>query len=219
MGKLPAAVIFDMDGLLFDSEALYRDAIIAAAGELGHPFAVADFLKLVGRPWTVNRATLQHHIGPKHDPDIFREAWMRRYEGMRVNLALKAGAVALLDWLAVRGLPCAVCTSSTHADVQHNLDLHALAGRFDAVIASGDYARGKPFPDPYLRAAQMLCVAPTDCMALEDSHNGIRAAAAAGMQAVMVPDLLPATDDIRSLCKLVARDLHDVRIYLETCRP
>jgi beta-phosphoglucomutase-like phosphatase (HAD superfamily) len=84
MNKLPAAVIFDMDGLLFDSEALYRDAIIAAAGELGHPFTVADFLKLVGRPWTVNRATLQQHIGP-HDPDIFRATWMTQYERMRAT--------------------------------------------------------------------------------------------------------------------------------------
>jgi HAD superfamily hydrolase (TIGR01509 family) len=223
MGELPAAVIFDMDGLLFDSESLYRDAIMAAADELGHPFTVADFLKLVGRPWTVNRVTLQQHIGPEHDPDIFRAAWMTQYEGMRANLALKTGAMALLDWLDARGLPRAICTSSSHTDVQQNLDLHALAGRFDAVIASGDYARGKPFPDPYLRAAQMLSVAPADCMALEDSHNGIRAAAAAGMQAVMIPDLLPATDEIRPFCKLVARDLHDVRAYLEraaqSCQP
>jgi len=93
--------------------------------------------------------------------------------------------------------------------------LHALADRFDAVVAFGDYVRGKPAPDPYLRAAQMLNVAPTDCLALEDSHHGVRAAVAAGMQTVMVPDLLPATEEIRLLCKFVARDLHDVRAYLE----
>ena len=129
MNKLPVAVIFDMDGLLFDSEALYRDAIIVAAGELGHPFTVADFLKLVGRPWSVNRVTLQQHIGPEHDPDIFRAAWMTQYEGMRGAVALKAGVVALLDWLDERELPRAICTSSTHADVHHNLNLHALVGR------------------------------------------------------------------------------------------
>ena len=216
MNKLPAAVIFDMDGLLFDSEALYRDAIIAAASELGHKFTVADFLKLVGRPWSINRATLQQHIGPNNDPEIFRAAWMRQYEGMRATLTLKAGVMAMLDWLDERGLARAICTSSTHADTRHNLSLHALVGRFDAVIASGDYVRGKPFPDPYLRAAEVPCVAPADCLALEDSHNGVRAAAAAGMQTVMVPDLLPATEEIRSGAgKSVARDLHDVLAYLE----
>jgi HAD superfamily hydrolase (TIGR01509 family) len=219
VNRLASAVIFDMDGLLFDSEALYRDAIITAAGELGHPFTVADFLKLVGRPWTINRATLQQHIGPTHNPDTFRAAWMRKFEDMRASLALKAGVVAMLDWLDERGVARAICTSSTHADVQHKLGLHALTGRFDAVIASGDYVEGKPSPDPYLRAAEMLCLDPADCIALEESHNGVRAASAAGMQTVMVPDLLPATDEIRALCKLVAIDLHEVRAYLSSLYP
>jgi beta-phosphoglucomutase-like phosphatase (HAD superfamily) len=73
-------------------------------------------------------------------------------------LALKAGALTLLDWLDEHGLARAICTSSTHADVQHNLSLHDLTGRFDAVIASGDYARGKPSPDPYLRAVSLTTV-------------------------------------------------------------
>ena len=214
MNKLPAAVIFDMDGLLFDSESLYRDAIIAAAGELGHRFTVEDFLKLVGRPWSVNRATLQEQIGPTNDPDAFRAAWMRQYDGMRAALALKVGAMELLDRLNQLQVPCAICTSSSHSDVEHNLTLHTLVGRFDAIIASGDYSRGKPFPDPYLCAAQALDVAPADCLALEDSYNGVRAAAAAGMQTVMVPDLLPATEEVRTLCKFVARDLHEVCTYL-----
>jgi len=216
MNKLPAAIIFDMDGLLFDSEALYRDAIMAAADESGLPLTVDDFLKLVGRPWSVNRVTLQEHIGPGGDPDTFRAAWMRQYEGMRAALMLKAGVTELMDRLDEYRLPRAICTSSSHADVEHNLSLHDLIGRFHAVIASGDYIRGKPFPDPFLRSAEILGVAPVDCLALEDSYHGIRAAAAAGMQTVMVPDLLPASEEIRSLCKFVARDLHEVRAYLES---
>jgi HAD superfamily hydrolase (TIGR01509 family) len=214
MNILPAAIIFDMDGLLFDSEALYRDAIIAAAGELGHPFTVEDFLKLVGRPWSVNRVTLQEQIGPTGDPDALRSTWIRRFEFMKAALAMKAGVTEILGRLDELRLPRAICTSSSHADVEHNLGLHALVGRFDAVIASGDYARGKPFPDPFLKAARVLGVAPADCLALEDSYNGIRAAAAAGMQTVMVPDLLPPTGEIRRLCKFVAHDLREVCAYL-----
>lgn len=211
MIQSPAAVIFDMDGLLFDSEALYRDAIVNAANDLGHVFTVEDFLKLVGRPWSVNKVALQEHIGPFHDVEEFRSAWMRHYDSMRANLPLKDGALDLLGRLDELGMPRAICTSSSHADVEHNLRLHGLIGRFDVIIAAGDYLRGKPAPDPYLRAAKLLGLPQNTCMALEDSFNGVRAAAVAGMRTVMVPDLLPPTDDIRDLCEFIAKDLHEVR--------
>lgn len=215
MSALPAAVIFDMDGLLFDSEALYHDAILAAAQELGHNFTTEDFLKLVGRPWPVNRVALQEHIGPGSNIEAFCAAWTRHYQGMRSLLTLKAGVVELLDRLDELSLPRAICTSSSRNEVDHNLALYGLAHRFHAVVAAGDYAQGKPAPDPYLRAAKVLGVPPEDCLALEDSHNGVRSAAAAGMRTIMVPDLLPATDDIRLLCHLVVADLHNVRAILD----
>jgi len=77
-------------------------------------------------------------------------------------------------------------------------------------VAAGDYACGKPNPDPFLTAAAKLGAEPASCLALEDSHNGVRAAAAAGMMTVMVPDLLPATTEMRSLCVAIAEDLHQV---------
>ena len=214
MPALPAAVIFDMDGLLFDSEFLSRDALMAAARELGYSFTLDDFLQLVGRPWATNRVTLQEHIGPTGDLEAFSACWTRHHHAARASLALKAGVVELLDRLDELRLPRAICTSSSHEDIRHNLGLHGLSTRFDAVVAAGDYAEGKPAPDPFLRAAEVLGVAPADCLALEDSHNGVRAAAAAGMRTVMVPDLLPATAEIRLLCHLVAADLHEVRALL-----
>ncbi|MCI0755470.1 HAD family phosphatase [Roseomonas vastitatis] len=204
-----------MDGLLFDSETLYHDAILAAAQELGHSFTTADFLKLVGRPWGVNRLALQEHIGPDGDVEAFHAAWTHHYQGMRSLLALKAGVVELLDRLDELGLPRAICTSSSREEVDHNLALHGLACRFHAVVAAGDYAQGKPAPDPYLRAAEVLGVAPGDCWALEDSYNGVRSAAAAGMRTIMVPDLLPVTDELRPLCHRVAANLHSVRALLD----
>jgi HAD superfamily hydrolase (TIGR01509 family) len=148
----------------------------------------------------VNRIVLQEHIAPAGDIEAFRLAWGRHYKGMRSLLTLKAGVVELLDQLDEMGLPRAICTSSSREEVEHNLLLHALTHRFHAVVAAGDYAQGKPHPEPFMRAAEVLGVAPEDCLALEDSHNGVRSAAAAGMRTVMVPDLLPATDEIRSLC-------------------
>jgi beta-phosphoglucomutase-like phosphatase (HAD superfamily) len=81
-------------------------------------------------------------------------------------------------------------------------------------VGHGDYAEGKPAPDPFLKAADRLGVDPRLCLALEDSHNGVRSACAAGMMTVMVPDLLPASEDIRGLCVAVITDLHGVRQLL-----
>ena len=122
------------------------------------------------------------------------------------RLALKPGVVELLDVLDELRLPRAIATSSSHRTVRHHLAAHDLAGRFDAVVGSGDYAAGKPAPDPFLTAAERLGVEPRRCLALEDSHNGIRAASAAGMMTIMVPDLLEPTEEIRGSARSIARD-------------
>jgi HAD superfamily hydrolase (TIGR01509 family) len=129
-------------------------------------------------------------------------------------LAVKPGTHELLDALDALGLPRGIATSSSHKTVQHHLGAHGLGGRFHQIVASGDYAAGKPAPDPYLLAAKRLGVAPPLCLALEDSHNGVRSAAAAGMMTIMVPDLLEATEEISGLCTFVVRDLHVVRRLL-----
>jgi beta-phosphoglucomutase-like phosphatase (HAD superfamily) len=84
-------------------------------------------------------------------------------------------------------------------------------GRFQEIVGHGDYENGKPGPDPFLRAAERLGVEPRLCLALEDSHNGVRSASSAGMMTIMVPDLLEPTDEIRVLCTLIVRDLNEVR--------
>ena len=210
----PAAVIFDMDGLLFDSGAPWRDAFFAAAEELGHRFTTQDFLTLVGRPWSTNRTTLQEHLGSADSVETFDQIWMQHYQEAKATIRLKAGVIELLARLDELRLPRAICTSSSQEDVSYNLALHSLTTRFDVIVAAGDYIRGKPAPDPYLRAAEMVGVAPEVCLALEDSFSGVRSAAAAGMRTIMVPDLLPATDEMRLICHSVARDLHDVRALL-----
>ena len=107
-----------------------------------------------------------------------------------------------------------LATSSARETVEHHLQFHDLVGRFHHIVGHGDYAVGKPAPDPFLKAAERLGVEPRSCLALEDSHNGVRSAAAACMMTVMVHDLLEPTDEIRGLCAFVARDLHEVRDLL-----
>lgn len=209
--RMPAGIVFDMDGLLFDTESLHRDAARAAAEEAGRPLPEEVFLTLVGGSEADNQARLRAHFGSGFDLDAFGAAWMRHYAALAgAGPALKPGVrtlLALLDELAV---PRAIATSSSHEAVRRNLAAHGLAGRFDAVVARGDYTRGKPAPDPFLRAAERLGAGPGACLALEDSPHGLRAAASAGMVVVMVPDLLPASEDDRRLCAFVAEDLHAV---------
>ena len=210
--RAPAAIIFDMDGLLFDTETLYQEAILLAAAEGGHEIAVDVFNRTVGLPWAESRALLLSHFGEAFRVDEFQATWVRHFWVIaETRLALKPGALELLDTLDQFRLPRAIATSSSRRTVERHLTAHNLMGRFEQIVAHGDYDRGKPAPDPFLKAAERLGVEPRLCLALEDSHNGIRSASSAGMMTVMVPDLLEPTEEIRALCIFVARDLHDVR--------
>ena len=205
----PRAVIFDMDGLLFDTEALYRDALSAAARGVGRDMPEPVFHSLIGLPGEASRRLLLDHFGEDFDVDGLWDASAEHFHALaRGQDFLKAGVREVLDLLDDLSLPRAIATSSRHEDVAFNLGRHGLEGRFHAVAARGDYLRGKPHPDPFLVAAQWLEVNPADCLALEDSHNGVRSASTAGMMTVMVPDLLVPTREMEALCARIVDDLH-----------
>lgn len=207
------AVIFDMDGLLVDSESVYRDAMFAAAEADGRHLPLPVFHAMIGTAWVTGAQILRDHFGQDFDTEAFEAACSQRFYATvaEAGLALKAGVLDLLDDLDRLAMPRAVATSSTHNAVKHSLGPHGLPERFHAIVARGDYARAKPHPDPFLTAAARLGVAPEHCLALEDSHNGVRAAHAAGMMTVMVPDLLDPTEEMHDLCQHIADDLHAVR--------
>jgi HAD superfamily hydrolase (TIGR01509 family) len=207
----PSAVVFDMDGLLFDTERLYEQAAISAAAELGYELDSAFHRTTVGSPWTVIRGLLLDRYGATFAAEDLREGARRIFsELVERERLLKPGALEFLDLLDRLGLPRAIATTSSRPTVQRHLEAHDLVGRFHQIVAHGDYARHKPAPDPFLKAAEQLGVAPELCLALEDSHNGVRAASAAGMMTIMVPDLLPPTEEIRALCTHIVLDLHEV---------
>ena len=214
----PSAVIFDMDGLLFDTEALWQEALLSAAAEGGRAIPDDVYNKSIGVRRSQCRGLFLSHFGDDFRFDDFHADWSRHFWLIADNkLALKPGASELLEILDRFRLPRAIATSSSRTTALHHLGSHGLTDRFHQIVCRGDYENGKPAPDPFLKAAERLGLEPRLCLALEDSHVGVRSASAAGMMTVMVPDLLEPTEALRALCVLVARDLNQVRDLVLAC--
>jgi HAD superfamily hydrolase (TIGR01509 family) len=210
------AVVFDMDGLLIDTEQVVLRAMQRAAGAISREMPFATFQRMVGLQNAASDLILLEHFGEGFDLDAWSQAVSAHFqEELSAGIALKAGVVELLDELDAVGLPRAIATSSSLTAVRQSLGPHSLVERFDALITRDVQTRGKPHPEPFLKAAGALGVDPADCLALEDSHNGVRSAHAAGMMTIMVPDLLDASEEMESLCVRIAQDLHEVRELLE----
>lgn len=208
----PSAVIFDMDGLLFDTEALWQEALLSAAAEGGREIPDQIYNGSIGVRRSQCGDLFRSHFGEDFRFEDFHADWRRHFWRIAENRpALKPGVLELLDVLDGFRLPRAIATSSSRTTVERHLTSHGLTDRFDQIVCRGDYENGKPAPDPFLKAAERLGVEPRLCLALEDSHVGVRSASAAGMMTVMAPDLLEPTEELRALCVLVVRDLHHVR--------
>ena len=209
----PQGVVFDMDGLLLNTESLRMQALDDCARELGVALRTELFTALVGGATPDARKALEAHVRD----DLPKDFWTlyRRFADVRMAaVEPMPGALALLDHLRDREIPCAIATSATRASVERFCGKFELLPRFGAVIAKGDYEKAKPAPDAYIVAAARLGVSPAACLALEDSYSGVRAAVAAGMTTIMAPDVLPATDEMRRLCHVVVTDLHEVIAHI-----
>jgi HAD superfamily hydrolase (TIGR01509 family) len=215
--RRPAALLFDMDGLLLDTERLSRASMIEVMTAMGYPMTEAIFAELIGVPVDANRAQLTAHFGEDFDYDLMRTRQAAlNHQRHGLSRPLRPGAREMLQTVGDMGIPSAIATSSQREKTLSHLTHTGLLPNFDAVVTRDDVARGKPFPDLYLAAAAALGQPPGACLALEDSHSGVRAAHAAGVPVIMVPDLLPATDEMRALALAVAADLDEVRGWLET---
>ncbi|MDB5467135.1 MAG: hydrolase, haloacid dehalogenase-like family [Phenylobacterium sp.] len=210
------AVVFDMDGLLVDTEQLVFKAMQETARTLGGEMPFAIFQRMVGLQHAHSDKIVLKHFGEDFDLAVWADEVSRHFrEGLGAGIALKAGVVEILDYLDATHMPRAIATSSGLASVEQSLGPHGLVPRFDALITRDVQTNGKPHPEPFLKAAAALGMEPADCLALEDSHNVVRAAHAAGMMTIMVPDLLDPTEEMHVLCVRIARDLHEVRELLE----
>ncbi len=202
------AIVFDLDGVIVDSEERWdaaRRAVVAAAGRSWTDEATRAMQGMSAPEW---EAYLHDELGVPAPPDeIGREVVAAMERGYRADLPLLPGAVEAVQRLAGRWR-LGVASSANRVLIELVLELAGLADRFAAIVSSEEVARGKPAPDVYREAARRLDVDPARCVAIEDSSNGIRSAAAAGMAVVAVPNrAFPPAPDALALASTVVANL------------
>ena len=185
---MPEAVIFDLDGVLIDSERVWDEArrqLVVEHGGRWHDRAQSDMMGMSSIEWS---RYIRDRLGVDLPPERISQEVVRRLTRLyRERLPLVPGAQEAIERLAARW-PLGLASSSNRELIDLVLEVSGLAPFFDATVSSDEVARGKPAPDVYLEAARRLGVVPTRCVAIEDSHNGILSAVAAGMAVVAIPN-------------------------------
>jgi len=209
-------VIFDMDGLMLDTESIAKMCWERAFASTGREMTGAMYASMIGRNKRDCIELLRAAYGDEFDFEATYAQCSVYYEEhvAEHGTPLKPGVRELLEELSARGVPLAVATSTRGNKARTRLEKAGLLPFFQTVVAGDDVARGKPAPDIYLEAVRRLGVEAAQSFALEDSHAGVRAAHAARLKVIMVPDLLPSTEEIEKLAHRVMPSLHEVRELL-----
>ena len=199
--------IFDMDGLLIDSERLFQRIWHELAAEAGYTLDDQFAAAMCGSSGKVTEEVLRRYV-PGADPQaLIDECYRRVVELEKQYIPLKPGAVEILEGMKRGGFRTALASSSPLDMIERNLEITGLTAFFDELVSGFEVQRGKPEPDIFLLAAKRLGLPSRDCYVFEDSVNGIRAGHAAGCMAVMIPDLVQPTPEVCTLCHGVYPDL------------
>lgn len=211
-------VVFDMDGLMFDTENLTYKLQCGVLDAMGLSGLSLDEYKLtVGKRTADLESFFKDRFGDGFDCAAFRVKCREAYIGYtdRHGVPIKDGLFGLLRHLKALGIKTAVCTSTTFRSAERTLRIAGALPYFDELVCAEDVKNGKPHPEPFRKSAEKLGLEPAECVALEDSINGIKSAFAAGLIPIMVPDLIPPTDEIKPMCRAVCASLSDVISLIE----
>jgi len=211
------AVIFDMDGLLLDTERLALQSFLVACEALDIAADASLYLQCIGTTKQRTREILVRALGETFSYDDLYRVWSEEFDRSATEKAIsvKNGALQLLNQVRTARLPMALATSTPHERAVRQLQNAGLFDFFDSIIGGDHVRRGKPDAEIYLKAAGILGVSPARCLAIEDSDNGVRSAHAAGMTVIQVPDLVQPADDVRNLGHRIMKSLADVGRYLD----
>lgn len=207
------AVVFDLDGLMVDTERIALECWIEAAGAFGWEITRETCLALVGIDRRESRQALLDRMGGSFPlADVSTRGRVRYLERLRgEGVLVKPGLVELLDWLRARAVPVAVATSTQQDLALEKLALAGLRERFDTIVGGDQVPKGKPAPDVYREAIARIGAEPAHCIALEDSEIGLRAAHAAGVTCIVVPDLLPPSAEYEVLAHAIVPSLREAQ--------
>lgn len=201
--------IFDMDGVLFDTEHIYQETWREIAADMGVKLDDGITQAISGTNGDVMCRVIERFYGVKDGTDIMNRCKARVREKLSQEVPVKPGAREIIGYFKEKGVRIAVASSSTRGQIESNLALSGLSDSIDAVVSGEEVSCGKPDPEIFLRAAAALGCAPEKCFVFEDSMSGVKAGHAAGCATVMVPDLIPPTPDILPLCFRVFDSLDD----------
>ncbi len=209
-------VIFDMDGTIFDSERLVLDCWEKVGEKHGIAGIREVFIRCIGTNKALTKKIVSEAYGGDFPYDQFSRESSALFQEItqREGLPVKKGAREVLEFLRQQQIPMGLASSTRTAVVTEELKQAGLYDYFQVVVGGDQLTKSKPAPDIYLMACAQMGVAPKKVYAVEDSPNGIRSAYGAGMKPIMVPDMLPATDEMRGMCVAVLEDLLQVKEYL-----
>ena len=211
------AVIFDMDGVIFDSERAWLECWKELADKYGINGIEDAVIACTGTTMERTREIILERYGEDFPYDEYAKEssviFHRKYDGGR--LPVKKGAEDILKFLKLNGIKTALASSTRKETVVSELRAAGLLEYFNELITGEMVQRSKPAPDIFLLACEKVGVKPENAYAIEDSYNGIRSAYAGGLRPVMVPDLKPADDEMRELSETVLEDLNQVIDYLK----
>ena len=211
------AAVFDMDGLMFDTETLVYRNWQKMMDEAGYPYSLDDFKQTVGK----RKAEVQNFYFGKYGADFPYWDYSEKGRGMyldyiaKYGVPVKPGLREVLSYLKEKGFKIALATSTSRKTSVLNLESAGVTAFFDTLVCGEDVTNGKPHPEVFLTAAERLGENPADCVAFEDSINGIKSAHAAGMVTVMVPDMLQPTDEIIPMIDCLCGSLEQSILFIE----
>ncbi|EMF0080879.1 HAD family phosphatase [Enterococcus hirae] len=213
------AVIFDMDGLLFDTEIVYYEASQMVADQMGFPYDKELYLKYLGvsdeEVWA-NYHQIFASFGKNNVQKFINDAYeetIRRFSLGAVQL--KPGVIELLDFLEEHRIPKVVASSNQRHIIELLLEKNQLTNYFETIVSAENVKRAKPDPEIFLLAHEYLGTKKQETLVLEDSKNGILAAASAEIPVIMIPDLLAPSEDLQQKTLAVLFSLHEVPGYLK----
>lgn len=206
------AVVFDMDGLMFDTEKIGIRTWNTLSEELGYPKLHNLIYKCFGTNHNFKRKYFAEVLGEDFPYDLFckREVEVTGATLEKEGVPHKEGLIELLEYLKKNNIKCAVATSTPQHPAIDHIKNAGVYDYFDAIITGDMTEKGKPEPDIYLKACKEIGVEPQYAMGLEDSFNGVRAIFSAGMKAVMIPDMVEPDEEMYSKCFAIKKSLTDV---------